>query len=255
MTICDIVPAAKAAKYSWKRMAAMSAGILLAAVGAGGKALAAVDCASPANHAAATQCPAQHPRTGVHGGSKAQQTIGAKTVATVEGDELTPLSAAVASSRAVAAQRRAALAADAPAPGVKLPNVALPASALVDRVGRDAPAASPWHGRGAPQGNLWPHTAESPTSDGRVTADMNSGSGDSSLADLLHGAGGVVVPAPAAWIILLVGLLGLSVLARGPRVARVKAWATSLPSPAGRSGSQATARGWAIDRMDPERYV
>jgi DNA-binding IclR family transcriptional regulator len=63
------------------------------------------------------------------------------------------------------------------------------------------------------------------------------------------------IPAPVAWTILLVGLLGLRALMRTPRAARARSWAMATPSSANRSGTRARARGWAVDQVDPDRYV
>lgn len=251
MTVCDILPAAKSAQYSWVRLAAMSAGILLASIGVGGKAFAAVNCApKAAHHANSTQCLAHHPRAGVHGGSKMEKTV--MTNPAAEGDVLTPISATASFSKAIAAQPHGARA----ALGVNLPNVALPASALVARVGQAARRPSPWRGHGAPAGNLLPRAAtDLPVARSAVTAATNN-DGGSSFADLLHGGSGMpAVAAPAAWSVLLLGLLGLMALARSPRVARVQSWATASLSSAGRSAGRAKARGWAVDRVDPERYA
>ncbi len=57
--------------------------------------------------------------------------------------------------------------------------------------------------------------------------------------DLFHGDNGGVpaAPAPAAWSILLAGLLGLGLLSRQPVLAQARSWATTMPASAsGRSG-------------------
>ncbi|HLZ85390.1 MAG TPA: hypothetical protein VKQ54_17645 [Caulobacteraceae bacterium] len=246
MTDFDILPTAPSAKYSWARLAAMSAGLLLATVG--GKAAAAVDCASKTlTHAASTQCLAHHAHAVVH--AKAQQTVA------TEGDMLTPVSETVAAD--AAAQPHPAAAAAPAAPTVKLADVALPASTLVARVGHVAGGPSPWRGHGAPAGNRRPQSADvlvpaSAVSTASATLD-NTGS----FGDLLHGSGNgglPAVPAPAGWAILLIGLLGLAALVRSPSVARAQSWASAAAS-ADRSGVRARARGWAVDRVDPERYA
>jgi hypothetical protein len=74
-----------------------------------------------------------------------------------------------------------------------------------------------------------------------------------SLGDLVRGAGGMPnVPAPAAWAILLMGLLGLTAIARQPRFAQARSWAMTSPSS---SAARSSAGVGAVDRVDPARYA
>ena len=146
MTVCNIRRAVTSAKYSWSRLAAMTAGLLLATVCTGGSAFAADDCgAKPAHHSASTQCLEHRLRTGVHGASKTQKTARTKageSASPSDGDELTPASAAV-SFTAVVAPPWAAPTAE----HVGLSSMTLPASRTVHRLGRG--------------GEGWPPSADS----------------------------------------------------------------------------------------------
>jgi hypothetical protein len=225
MTVRNISPANKTAKYSWTRLAMVNAAFLLVAIAAGGNAVAAVDCGSkPAPHAASTQCRQHHPRAGVHGLSKTQIIVRATATRAVDGDVLTP------------AGRHAPPTTVATSSVLRLPDVALPASTLVHRLGRAGVGPSPWRGHGAPAGNRLPPTDGLQVPARAVTAAAATSGSPFSLGDLLHVSGGGMpaLPAPAGWTILLVGLLALAALARSPRVARVQSWATNSLSSAGR---------------------
>jgi len=240
MTVCNIRPTAPSAKYSWARLAAMTAGLLLATVSAGGSAVAADGCGAKTAHpVASTQCIEHHPHAGVHGGSKMQQAATTKAIAVTEGDALTPVSA---SSQAVAA------------PTIeqgRRPGPALPASTLVHRVGRAGDSGSLWRGRSAPAGNRWPPSAGMLVATGAETGAPHGAAFP--LGNLVHGGGGLPsIPAPAAWAVLVMGLLGLGAMARQPGVARAQSWAmSSLPS----SASRSAAGIGAVDRIDPARYA
>ena len=247
MTVFNILPAAASTKYSWVQLAAIGASLLLATVG--GKASAAVDCAAKTvNHTTSAQCLAHRPHAGVHNVSKTPVTIGV-----TEGDVLTPISATAV--KTVAAHPRA-VAAAAPAANVKLPDIALPASALVARAGHAAHGPSPWSSHGAPAGNRLPLAAGGLPIAQPVTAAMPT-SDATPFHDLVRTGGDrfSIVPAPAAGVILLAGLLGLTALIRSPRVARVGSWAMPTLSSADGPRARAKARGWAVDRVDPERYA
>jgi hypothetical protein len=250
MTVCNIRPATTSAKYSRARLAAMAAGLLLATVGAGGRAFAAAGCdAKPADHIASTQCVGhRHLRAAVHTASKTQKTV-STTAAVVgaEGDELTPVSAAASSSKAVAAQPHAAPTAALATLDVQLPHSTLSTSNEVAPLKQAGP--SPWRGHGAPAGNRRPPSFDMPAS----AAAMAPQDSSFSLADVVHGAGGMPnVPAPAAWAILLMGLLGLTAIARQPRVARAQSWMMASPSS---SAARSSAGVGAVDRVDPARYA
>jgi hypothetical protein len=237
MTVRNIRSAAPSTKYSWARLAAMTAGLLLATVCFGGSAFAADDCSARTAHpGASTQCIEHHARAGVHGASKTQQAAKTKAAVATEGDALTPVSA---SSTAVTAPTTEQ---------VRWPGTALPASTPVHRHGRAG--GSPWRGRGASAGDRRPPSPDMLVATGAETgAPQRAGS---SLGDLGHGGRLPSVPAPVAWAALLMGLLGLSAMARQPGVARAQSWAmSSLPSSAGRSAAGIGA----VDRVDPARYA
>ena len=235
MTVFNILSAAPSAKYSWVQLAAVGASLVLATVG--GKASAAVDCAArTVDPAVSAQCAAHHPHAGVHSGSKAQKTVNAAALSASEGDVLTPVSAADAKTAASAAHV------------VQLPHLALPS--LASR------GPSPWSGHGADAGNRLP--VDAAVAGSAVTAAATTPDSTDSLHDLMHGdtAALPVVPGPFVWTIVLAGLLGLGVLIIGsPRVARVQSWAMDTTSSADRSRGRAKARGWAVDRVDPDRYA
>ena len=248
MTVCNIHPAAISAKYSWARLAAMTAGLLLATVGAGGQAFAAVGCdAKAADHVASTQCVEhRHTRATVHTASKTQKTTSTTAAAmAAEGDALTPVSVAAPSSKTVAARLHAAPIVTLAAPMAQLQHGMLSASTVAERLAQAGP--SPWRARGAPGGNRWPPAMDMP-----AAATAEAPQDNASVGDLLRGASGIPnVPAPAAWAILLMGLVGLTAIARQPRVARVQAWAMTRPSS---SATRSSAGVGAVDRIDPARY-
>jgi hypothetical protein len=249
---------AAAAKYSWARLALMSAALLLATVCAGGSVFAADDCgAKPAHHVASTQCQERHPRAGVHSGSRTQKTVNTDTTATTDGvsgddasdgDELTPVTATVSSSKAFASHHYAA----PTTARARLPDEALPASTLVHRLGRAGNGASPWRAHRAPSGDQGPPSADMSVLARAVTNDGTSQDSAATLGHLVPGGGLPSVPAPAAWAILLMGVLGLIAIARQPGVARAQSWAMSSLSP---SVTRSAAGIGAVDRVDPSRYA
>jgi len=258
MTVCNIRPAATSAKYSWARLAAMTAGLLLATVGAGGRAFAAVGCDAKSADIASTRCLAHHhTRAAVHSGSKTQKTVNANAAAMAdrvsEGDELTPGGVAVSSSQAAASQSHAAPTVTLAAPSVQLPHATRSASSAAARLGRAGAGPSPWRAHGAPADNRWPPSTDMLVPARAVATAEAPQSSAISLRDIVHGAGGIPgVPAPAAWAILLMGLLGLTAIARQPRVARAQSWAMTSPS---LSVARSAAGIGAVDRVDPTRYA
>jgi hypothetical protein len=249
MTIRNISSINKVARYSWMRLTAINAALLLAAVGAASNAHADV-AATPAHHTASTPS-RDHKGAVVHGRAAAQHSVKAKTDANPalqearaeaaslsDGDELTPVHGSVPS-----ATRTGTSLADS-------------ASSMINQLTTARAAPSPWRGHGAPAGNLLPGADTHSIAGDLVTATMTTpDTATGSFGDLLHGAGGGMtgVPAPAAWSVLLFGLLGLPFLMRSPQVARARAWATATPA-SGRSATSGKAKGWAVDRVDPDRY-
>jgi hypothetical protein len=79
------------------------------------------------------------------------------------------------------------------------------------------------------------------------------GDARSSLGDATSGIGArPFVSAPAAWSVLLLGLIGLFVVMPRPTVARVRSWAMQIPL---RVADHRGTRAGAIDRVDPDRYA
>ncbi len=236
MTVRSFHPAATAAKYSWSRLAAMTAGLLLATVCAGGSAFAADDCGAKPAHSASTQCLEHRPRAGGHSGSRTQKTAArtraGETASLSDGDELTPVSPVVSSSAALVAPPRAAPMAE----HVGLPSLTLPASTPVHRLGRGD--------------DRWP-----PSAGTLAVSALSAGAFQGTphpVGGLVHGGGLPSVPTAFAWAILLMGVVGLIVIARQPGVARAQAWAMS-PLPSSVTRSAAGVR--AVDRVDPSRYT
>lgn len=205
----------------------MNAAFLLFVVGLSGKA-AAEDCGAR-HHATATECRAHHPR--VADQSRTQKFV----QTTIDSGEVAP-----------------AVASHAAGPSSWVADLAGSASTVAHRFGQASAGPSPWRGHGAPAGNRWPTADNAPPTHNAVTGVAGIAQNDNSLADLLRGKvdGLPAVPAPIAWTVLLAGLLGLRALFRTPGVAKAQSWAT-----AARFGSRAKARGWAVDRVDPERYA
>jgi hypothetical protein len=236
MTIRNISRLNKIARYSWMRLAVVNAALLLVGVGAASNAHADAD-ATPAHHTASTPSREHHKGAGVHGRSAAQHSV--KAASPSDGDELTPVHASRPSATPAG------------------PSLADSASSLINRLTSARAAPSPWRGHGAPAGNLLPRADAHPIAGGLVTATMaTAATSTGSFSEVLRGNGGDMpgVPAPAAWSVLLLGLLVLPFLMRLPRMARARSWATATPAAAGRSAGRAKARGWAVDRVDPDRY-
>lgn len=240
MALRSIPVADQRARHPLRQVAVVRVALLLIAMGAGNNAFAAVDCGSrTAHHAAAAQCRGHHPRTGADRHAKAQNIVKATGGRAAEGEELTPADPATAQPTS---------------PGFRLADVLLPASAVVHRLARIGAGPSPWSARGAPAGNRWPASADAPNPPSATTAAAAPRDSAPSLGDLVHGGGMPAVPAPIAWTILLVGILGLRVLTRPPRVARVQSWADTSPSRAAWLARARASRS-ALDRVDPERYA
>jgi hypothetical protein len=233
--------ASEPARHSRRQMAVVRAALLLIALGVANNAFAAVDCGPKmADHAAATQCRGHHPRTGVRKHAKARNIVKATAGRVAEGEKLTPANPATAEPNST---------------GSELADVLLPASVVVHRLARIGGGPSPWSARGAPAGNRWPASADAPNPTRAPTAAAASRDSAPSLGDIARGGGGMpAVPAPIAWAILLAGVLGLRVLTRPPRVARVRSWADTS-SRAAWSLARAKASRSALDRVDPERYA
>jgi hypothetical protein len=241
MVLRNNPPANKPARLSRRRLAVVSVTFLLTALGTAGDAFAAVDCgAGTALNAAATQCLGHHPRAGAHERPRTRKTAKATAGRVADGEALTPADPATA---------------EPASPGFRLPDLSLPASDLVHRLALVGRGPSPFSGRGAPEGNRWPASPEAPKST-RVTAGAPAPrESATSLRDMVHGGGMPAVPAPLAWAILLLGILGLRLLTRPPRVDRVQSWAATSPSRAAWSLARAKASRSALDRVDPERYA
>lgn len=151
-----------------------------------------------------------------------------------DGDELTPVTATVSSSKAFASHHYAA----PTTARARLPDEALPASTLVHRLGRAGNGASPWRAHRAPSGDQGPPSADMSVLARAVTNDGTSQDSAATLGHLVPGGGLPSVPAPAAWAILLMGVLGLIAIARQPGVARAQSWAmSSLSSSVTRSAA------------------
>ena len=218
-----------------------NAALLLIAVGAADNAFAAVDCGSKiVNHAAATQCRGDHPRTGGHQHARTQKIVKTTARRVAEGEQLTPADPATAEPTST---------------GFGLADVLLPASTVLHRLARAGAGPSPWRARGAPAGNRWPASADAPTSSRAKTAAAAPRDGATSLKDIFHGGGMPAVPAPVAWALLLIGAFGIGVLIRPRRVARAQSWAATSPSRRVSSLARAKASRSALDRVDPERYA
>lgn len=241
MVLRNIPPANKPTRRPQRRLALVSTAFLLTALGTAGDAFAAVDCGSgTALHANAVQCQDRHPRTGVHEHARMRKTVKTTAGRVADGEALTPADPATA---------------EPASPGFGLADLSLPASTLVHRLARVGRGPSPFSGRGAPAGNRWPASPPAPNST-RVTAGAPAPrESATSLRDLVHGGGMPAVPAPLAWAILLVGILGLRLLTRPPRVDQVQSWAATSPSKAAWSPAHAKAIRSALDRVDPERYA
>ncbi len=240
MAFRRIPVASERARHPLRQVAVVRAALLLIALGAANNAFAAVDCGSrTAHHAAAAQCRGHHPRMGAHAHAKTQNIVKATAGRVVEGEELTPADPATAKPTST---------------GFGLADVLRPASAVVHRLARIGGGPSPWSARGTPAGNRWPASADAPNSTRATTATAAPRDGARSLGDIVHGGAMPVVPAPIAWAILLAGVLGLRLLTRPPRVARVQSWADTS-SRAAWSLARAKASRSALDRVDPERYA
>jgi hypothetical protein len=74
------------------------------------------------------------------------------------------------------------------------------------------------------------------------------------LEDTMHGgaASMPVLSAPAAWSVLLLGLVGLCVMLPRPTVAKVRSWAMEIPS---RIAERRGTPHAPLDRIDPDRYA
>ncbi len=246
MTLHKSPAADKPAGHSLRRLAAANAACLLIALGTADKALAAaVDCGAKTAHRAATApCRRHHPPLGARPHAEVQKIGRATAGPAADGDELTPATA-----------RRDQVKRGPVTIAFDLADVTLPVSIVVHRLARAATGPSPWSGRGAPAGNRWPASADAPMPMRAATAQAAPGDSAPSLRDLVGGDGMPAVPAPVAWAILLLGVLGLRILTRPPRVARVQSWATRPPSKAAWSLARAKASRSALDRIDPERYA
>jgi hypothetical protein len=61
-----------------------------------------------------------------------------------------------------------------------------------------------------------------------------------------------IFSAPAAWSVLLLGLVGLFVMMPRPGVERVRTWAMAIPS---RAAARLGTRAGALDPIDPDGYA
>jgi len=89
MPIFNVSSARTAPNASRTGMIAINAALLLAAIFISGSADAAVGCgAKAARHAASTQCPAHHPRSGAHAETPTTASVAATPVARIDSGEV-----------------------------------------------------------------------------------------------------------------------------------------------------------------------